>query len=324
VHGFGYWALVGQVLTAGVMSAACAWTVCSWRPGFPRRAGGVREMLAFGRAVTVLSFLGFVIRNVDNVLIGWKWGAAQLGLYKRAYSLLLVPVEQLTGPIASVVVPTLSRVRKEPGEFVAVYRTALLFTAGVGMPIVALLFVSAEDVVALLLGPQWSDAVVMFRALAPAAWVGTTNLALGSTLIALGESRRAARWSSVAACVQVAGFVAGLPWGGVGVALAFSVVTLALRPIGIWYCYRSTFLTPGLFYRTVALPALASAAALVCGLCVRTVLADIADSRALLAVGVPLSVLGTYAIPWFAISSRRQDVTELVRLAASAFKTTAG
>ena len=37
--------------------------------------------------------------------MGWHWGAGPLGLYSRAYNLLMLPVRQLALPVASVAVP---------------------------------------------------------------------------------------------------------------------------------------------------------------------------------------------------------------------------
>lgn len=320
----GYWALVAQIVVSNVATALCLWMSSAWRPGPPARAHGVVPMLAFGGAVTVTNVLAFAIRNVDNVLVGWRWGATELGLYKRAYSVLLLPIERLGGPIAAVVLPSLSRLQHDPRAFVELYRKTLLVSAGIGMPVVAVLFVAAEDVIHVLLGPQWLGAVAMFQALAPAAWVGTTNVALGATLLALGEGRRLMSWSLIAAAVQITGFVVGLPWGAVGVAVAFSGVTLALRPIALWLCYRSTPMTPGLFYRAVSLPALASIVAVVAGFLVRRELADVLQSPVATASAASAVVLTVYAIPWLVIRTSRTDAAELLVTACSAFRNTDG
>lgn len=42
--------------------------------------------------------LGYVSRNVDNVIIGQRFGAGPLGVYSRAYQLLLLPLNQLNAP----------------------------------------------------------------------------------------------------------------------------------------------------------------------------------------------------------------------------------
>ena len=51
-HGAGYWALVAMTGTTAVSNAALVWSVCSWRPGLPKRLSGVRSMLVFGGNLT--------------------------------------------------------------------------------------------------------------------------------------------------------------------------------------------------------------------------------------------------------------------------------
>ncbi len=92
-----------------------------WMPGLPRRGAKVRSMIAFGGNVAVSYLILNVNRGADNVLIGWHWGAGPLGLYSRAYNLLMLPVRQLSGPAASVAVPAFSRIQSDPERFSRYY-----------------------------------------------------------------------------------------------------------------------------------------------------------------------------------------------------------
>jgi O-antigen/teichoic acid export membrane protein len=74
-------------------------------------------MLKFGGDVLSFHVVNYFSRNADNLLIGWWWGAAPLGLYEKAYTLLLLPVHQINAPLAAVAVPTLSRTRDDPARF---------------------------------------------------------------------------------------------------------------------------------------------------------------------------------------------------------------
>ena len=61
-------------------------------------------MLRFGLNLTGFSFVNFFARNTDNLLIGKLFGAKPLGLYSKAYGLLLLPLTQINAPIASVAI----------------------------------------------------------------------------------------------------------------------------------------------------------------------------------------------------------------------------
>ena len=98
----GPWALVSSPITAALVSLAGTWWVTKWRPGRPSSLKDVAPFLKFGRGITGFQIANFVARNLDNVLIGRYAGAVQLGLYDRAYKLLMLPVQQSLGPISRV------------------------------------------------------------------------------------------------------------------------------------------------------------------------------------------------------------------------------
>jgi len=104
-RGVGYWALVALPLTLNLIQMTLSWLMVNWRPGLPRRDTNVGSMVVFGGNVAASYLIFNLNRNADNVLIGWYWGAAPLGLYSRAYNLLMLPVRQLSVPAASVAVP---------------------------------------------------------------------------------------------------------------------------------------------------------------------------------------------------------------------------
>ena len=127
--GMGYWSLIILQTVSGVVYAIGAWICEPWRPGPPRRGTEVRSMARFGGYLTGVSLLTYVFRNADNVLIGWRWGAGALGFYQKAYSLLMLPVNQVNSPIEVVAVSTLSRVTSDAARqrryFLAATRSRL-------------------------------------------------------------------------------------------------------------------------------------------------------------------------------------------------------
>ena len=91
-------------------------------------------------------------RSADTVLIGWYWGAGPLGLYSRAYNLLMLPVRQLGIPARSVAVPAFSRVQGDPERLARYYLRTANSIMWITAPIFGFLFVAAEPVIVLTLG----------------------------------------------------------------------------------------------------------------------------------------------------------------------------
>jgi O-antigen/teichoic acid export membrane protein len=240
--GMGYWSLALVVLTREACMSIGTWRMCGWRPGRPVRRSGVRTMLSFGAHLAGFNILNYLARNVDKVLIGRVFGAAPLGLYNKAYQLVLLPIQQINMPLTAVAVPTLSRLQNEHERYRAYYRRGVLLTVSAGMPIVAFLFVAADKAVLTLLGSQWADAVEIFRVLGPAAFIGTFNVATGWVYVSLGRTKRQFHWGIFGASMTMIAYAIGLRWGPLGVAAAFSAVLIVLRLPAIIYCFRGTHL----------------------------------------------------------------------------------
>lgn len=241
-YGAGYWALVIMGLATNLAGVLGAWWFCRWWPGRPSRAAGVKSMVQFGGSLTGSNIMTFLMRNLDNVLIGKVWGDVSLGLYDKAYQLLLLPIRRLNTPISGVAVPTLSRLQDDPKRYIAYFKRAILLLTAIGMPVVVFVFVEAEEVVLLMLGDQWTDAIDIFRYLAPAAFLGTMNMTTGWVFVSLGNTARQLKWSFIGPPVNLLAILIGLPWGPTGVAIAFSVSQCVLRYPGWAYCFAGTFI----------------------------------------------------------------------------------
>jgi len=235
-----YWALVCIPAGTAVTNALGVWICSGWKPGPPKRGTGVMPMLKFGGGLTGFAILNYFTRNADNVIIGVTLGSAPLGIYSRAYYLLMVPIRQFNAPVGSVMVPALSRLQNDPARYRNAYLRAVGTLAFIGMPLVALLYVVADEIIAIVLGPGWGQASTVFRWIAPAAMLGTVNVAPGWLCVTLGRTRRQLVWAAISAPLTVAAFIVGTQWGVVGVAAAFSLAWCALLLLFMaMACHRS-------------------------------------------------------------------------------------
>jgi PST family polysaccharide transporter len=238
--GAGYWALVAMVAATSASTAAGVWIVCDWRPGLASRTSGVRGMLAFGGNLTLANIINNGARNLDNVLIGAVWGAGLLGVYSKAYQLLLLPFQQFATPITAVALPALSRLQSDGERFRRYFCNGIFGLTVMGMPVIAFAFVVAPDLIQLVLGDQWTGAGRIFRALAPAAFVETFNVANGWALAPFGRTDRYLRCVFVSSVVIVAAFAIGLSWGVIGVACGYSIARVGLRVPQAIYAFHGT------------------------------------------------------------------------------------
>jgi O-antigen/teichoic acid export membrane protein len=242
-RGGGYWTLVALPLMMNFVSTALSWLMVRWRPGLPRRDANVGSMIAFGGNVAASYVIFNVGRNADNVLIGRYSGAGPLGLYSRAYNLLMQPVRQLSAPAGSVAVPAFSRIQGDPERFARYYLRTVNLIFWISAPVFGSLFVAAKPVIVLVLGSQWQEAAPVFQILAISAF---GQLLLESTIwlfVSRGQSKQLLKLLLVVVPIMVASYAIGLPFGIKGVALSGSLALLAILPWMLKSSFRGTDLT---------------------------------------------------------------------------------
>lgn len=232
--GAGYWSLIGQAATLALAQHPPLWAILRWHPGRPRGLASIRHLIRAGGEITGFNLMNFFARNIDNVAIGRVWGEAPLGLYSRAYNLMLAPIAQINGPVGTVAIPLLSRLAADPARYRATFRRILEHVLLATQPGVVVLIVEAEAVVRLLLGADWLAAVPILQALAFAALTQPINNTTGWLFISQGRSADLLRWGFRGAPLHVAAIAAGLPWGAHGVAIAYAAVdVLVVTPL-LW------------------------------------------------------------------------------------------
>ncbi|HZD96410.1 MAG TPA: lipopolysaccharide biosynthesis protein, partial [Candidatus Sulfotelmatobacter sp.] len=223
VLGYRYWSLVGSSLSMEIAGLLLTWSVSRWRPQLPVRRSGVGPLVSFGAHRTAGDFLLTVARGTDNLLIGKFYGATAVGLYSRASILLIRPLEQFLGPINAVFMPALCRLQSQPARYRAMFLRLYEVIALMGFLSTGLFLALARPLTLVLLGPKWEETAVIFGGFTVAALC--IPLANASTwlLTSQGRGRDILIGQSINSCAVVLSFVAGLPYGPVGVAIAFSV-----------------------------------------------------------------------------------------------------
>ena len=243
IAGFGYWALVASAIVSPATRTVCAWLTTAWIPGIPRRGVGVRSMLYYGGTLTLNSIVVYIAYNFEKVLLGRFWGADALGLYGRAYGLINIPTENINSAIGGVAFSALSRLQHDPGRSKNYFLKGYSLVLSITIPITIFCALCADDIILILLGPKWKDAVAIFRLLTPTILIFGMINPFGGLLIATGYQVRSLKIALVIAPLVIVSYVIGMPFGPKGVAFAYSTaMTLLLVPLIIW-CIHGTMIS---------------------------------------------------------------------------------
>lgn len=166
---------------------------------------------------------------------GRFWGAEALGIYGRAYTLVNLPTDSLHTTMGSVAFPALSRLQQDPQRFRNYFLRIYTLFLSITLPVTVACGLFAEDIVRVFLGSQWSEAVPVFRLLAPTIFAFAVINPFGWLLFANGKVVRSLKISLLIAPVTIISYLLGLHHGPPGVAIAFSIaMALLIVPVVLW------------------------------------------------------------------------------------------
>lgn len=258
IYGYSYWALVSiSVITSASMTVG-VWIACRWRPSRFSFAKGTKSLIKFGKNIASFNIINYFARKMDNVLIGKYIGSESLGIYNKAYNLLLLPINQIRNPIVSVALPALSSLQSSPTKFSEYYRRIVFLISFLSMPIMAFVFVFADNIVLIMLGDNWSPAIPIIKILAISAFIQPVSGTKGVVMISTGMSKKYFIIGLVNSVLVVSSFIVGLHWGIIGVAIAFAIINYLFLLPSLYYSFRNTPVTVGDFFKSILIPTFTS------------------------------------------------------------------
>src|SRR6267143_3113007 len=235
IGGYGYWALVGMAVISPAVSTVCLWSIATWVPGVPHRGVGISSMMRFGGTATLNGLVVYIAYNLEKVLLGRFWGAEALGIYGRAYQLISFPTENINSASGGVAFAALSRLQDDPNRLKNYFLKGYSLVLALTLPITIACALFANDIILIILGPKWIEAIPIFQLLSPTILVFALINPLWWLLFSIGLAGRSLKIALILAPLVIAAYVMGLPYGPTGVALAYSsVMTLCAVPLIAW------------------------------------------------------------------------------------------
>jgi O-antigen/teichoic acid export membrane protein len=267
-YGQRYWALVAMAVSQPAVAAAGTWLAVRWVPGWPRRTSGIRSMLLFGGTLTLNNVIVYLAYNTDKILVGRFWGASGLGIYGRAYTLSSVANENLYSALSVVAFPTLSRLQHDPARFRSYFLRGYSLFLSLVIPLTVACALFANEIIAVMLGPRWHDAVIIFRLLAPTIVAFGLVHPFSWVMLATGRAARCLGTTMMVAPVVILGYTIGVHWGPQGVAAGFScAMALTVLPVIFW-AKKGTSITGADVFQTVSRPLASTAIAVAASMAV--------------------------------------------------------
>jgi PST family polysaccharide transporter len=241
--GYGVWALVSANLAQLGLRLVLMFlaTRHSLRPSL--NWGAARDLLRFGFGHSMAQIGTLLSQQGDNLVVGRWLGPAALGIYGRAYNLMVMPAHAFGRIVNRVLFPVMSQVQDDAARLANGYERSIAIVAFISLPLSAFLWVVAPEFIGLVLGPRWGDVVLPFRLFSISLLFRMSTKISDACTKAAGEVYLRAILQYVYAALVVVGAVIGQRWGVGGVAVAVSIAMAITWQNMAWLARRVTGLS---------------------------------------------------------------------------------
>ena len=227
--GGGVWSLVVERLVSSLAGSTFLLWLGGWRPRLLCSRRALRELFAYGAGLTGFKLVNYWARSADKLLIGRLLGSEALGLYSRAYSLMLLPLTQVVSVLAPVMLPALASIQTDTSRVRWAFLRVIRLLTFVTFPMMLGLAVVAEPFVLGLFGTAWRGVIPVIQILAV---VGVTQALCNPTgwiYMSQGRTDWMLWWGVGAGTFLVLAIVVGISIGTVeAVALAYLIGNLVI------------------------------------------------------------------------------------------------
>jgi O-antigen/teichoic acid export membrane protein len=222
--------VIGPLTTAALLSLG-GLTAARWIPKAWPSWSSARRIMGFGGHLTGFNVLTYWARNVDNLLLGRFAGTTQLGLYNRAYMLMLLPLSQVGGVLGRVLLPLLSNMQDDHARLRRAMIRLAATTSLLVFPVLLGLAAVAHNFVLVAFGPHWRGAIPLIVLLAISGMPQVFGILSAQVCQAVGQPRLLSTWGVVWNITALIAILAGLPWGAKGVAAALAIRGWVVIPL---------------------------------------------------------------------------------------------
>jgi PST family polysaccharide transporter len=227
--GFGVWSLVAQGLCSTVVATCGIWTVSKWRPTRVLKWSAVRDLIRFSANLLGFSVINYWARKSDDLLVGKVMGAAKLGIYDRAYSTMMLPLNEVAGVLGKVMFPALSKMQSDKERVKAYYLRALSMIALLTFPMMLVLSVLADPIILVLYGPKWAPVSSVLKILCVVGMFQSIGTTVGWLYQSQGRTDVMFRWGAVASLLIIASLATGVYIGTLeALAACYAVMTVGV------------------------------------------------------------------------------------------------
>jgi teichuronic acid exporter len=256
--GKGVWSLVMGGLAAALLRSTLLHAVAHERvtPVFSFR--DARQLVSFGANITLARFLWYLYTQADILVAGKVLGKEALGLYTVAVHLASLPMQRVASVVNDVAFAAFARIQNDRNAVTANVRLAVRLVALFAFPALWGLACVAPDMVRLVMGDRWLEAILPLQIVALAVPLRMVGTIVSTTTISVGRVDIAMWTTLVGTLIAPPLFYLATRFGIVGLAIVWAAVTPLMLILNLYRALPNLGLTTAAVFREMARSALAA------------------------------------------------------------------
>ncbi|UOQ45392.1 lipopolysaccharide biosynthesis protein [Halobacillus salinarum] len=186
----------------------------------------LKELLYFGGGLSLAKLSNQIALQGDNLIVGRFLGAGALGLYGRAYQLMVMPANLFGQVLNKVLFPSMSKLQSDNDRLKGIYEKGISVISILVLPLTVVFIVLAKEIILVLFGEKWVSLEGPFIVLSMGMLFRSSYKISDSLAKAKGAVyKRAWRQIIYATCIIFGAYI-GSHWGILGVSIG---VLIALK-----------------------------------------------------------------------------------------------
>lgn len=238
-YGFGVWSLIANTVLNISFRTIIIFLVSDYRPKFSYDIKVIKGLWVYSYNVSGNSFLTYWMRNLDNLMIGKIIGQGPLGIYSMAYTIMLLPIKNISSVIKDVLFPSFSSIGNDIKKIRTVYLKVVQTVALITFPLLAGLACLSDLFVSIVFGDKWLEMIPILSLLALVAIPQSIFTINGTLYLNTGRPDIPFKINMVSLPIYAIGFYLGLKYYGVlGLVYAYISIYAAVAIPIYYFCAK--------------------------------------------------------------------------------------
>lgn len=227
--GFGTWSLIIAAIVVRLVK--CSIFLRAYPPVFTYNVFNKEslELLKLGLGFSSGRVFNYLALQGDNFVVGRLLGASALGTYSRSYQLISLPADFIGKAFDKVWFAAMAKKQEDKNRLKTFYLASVEMVALACIPCAVYTLIFSEQIITLLLGEQWRNAVPIVQLLAPAVFFRAAYKPSETLLRSIGVVYPLARRQMLYAAGVICGVTIGVYTYGINGAAIGLLLALALH-----------------------------------------------------------------------------------------------